>query len=54
MNIARVNETKAAINALSHDEAFYLWGCFSEKEWVEWDTQLESDFLSGKLNFLIE
>jgi len=54
MNLARVDEIKAAINALSHDEVLYLWDWFSEKEWAEWDAQLESDSLSGRLDFLIE
>ena len=54
MNLARVHEVKAAINALPHDEALYLWDWFSEKEWTEWDAQLEADSMSGKLDFLIE
>jgi hypothetical protein len=54
MNLAKVDEIKSAISALSHDEALYLWDWFSEKEWSEWDAQLEADSLSGKLDFLIE
>ena len=54
MNLARLDEIKSAISALSHDETLYLWDWFSEKEWAEWDAQLEADSLSGKLDFLIE
>ncbi len=54
MNLAKVDEIKSAISALSHDEVLYLWDWFSEKEWAEWDAQLEADSLSGKLDFLIK
>lgn len=54
MNLAKVDEIKAAINALSLDETLYLWDWFSEKEWMEWDAQLGADSMSGKLDFLIK
>jgi len=54
MNIARIEEIKTAINLLPHDEVLNLWDWFSEKEWAKWDAQVESDSLSGKLDFLIE
>ena len=54
MNVAKVENLKIAINALSHDEFLYLWEWLNEKEWSHWDSQIESDSVAGKLDFLIE
>ena len=39
MNLAKVKEIKAVINALSHDEALCLWGWFSDRNPFNWLSQ---------------
>lgn len=53
MSRAKVNEIKAAIEALSKDEYVRLRRWFSEMDWESWDRQIELDSESGKLDFLI-
>lgn len=49
-----VEEIKAEIKALPHQEYMRLVRWLSERDWVEWDEELERDSASGKLDFLIE
>lgn len=53
MSRTKVNEIKAAIEALSKDEYVRLRRWFSEMDWESWDRQIELDSESGKLDFLI-
>ncbi len=53
MSKVKVNEIKAAIEALPEDEYVRLRRWFSERDWERWDRQIESDSESGKLDFLI-
>ncbi|MEK6527201.1 MAG: hypothetical protein AABZ22_10040 [Nitrospirota bacterium] len=50
--MSKVEEIQAAIEALSRDEYVRLREWFSEREWEEWDKQIEMDSESGKLDFL--
>ncbi len=52
--MSKVDEIKAAIEALPEDEYVELRQWFSEKDWQKWDEQIEEDSKSGKLDFLIE
>ncbi len=47
-----VQEIKSAIGSLSHQEYMQLLSWIHEKDWVEWDMQIEADVASGKLDFL--
>ena len=49
----KVNEIKAAIEALSKDEFVQLRQWFSVMDWERWDRQIELDSESGKLDFLV-
>ena len=51
--MSRVDELKEAIECLSEDEYVQLRRWISERDWEEWDRQIELDSESGKLNFLI-
>ncbi len=50
---ANVEAIKAAIEALSETDYVALRQWFSEKDWENWDRQIEADSKSGKLDFLI-
>lgn len=52
--MSKVEEIQAAIEALSRDEYVRLREWFSEREWEEWDKQIEADSESGKLDFLVK
>lgn len=49
-----VQEIKLAIGTLPHQEYMQLLSWIHEKDWNEWDKQIESDIVSGKLDFLVE
>ena len=51
--MARVDELKTAIEALPKREFVRLRRWFTEKDWQEWDRQIEADSASGKLDPLI-
>ena len=50
----KIEEIKKSIEALPEEEFDQLRRWFSEKDWQKWDTQIESDSDSGKLDFLLE
>ncbi len=52
--MSKVDEIKAAIEALPENEYVELRQWFSEKDWQKWDEQIEEDSKSGKLDFLME
>jgi hypothetical protein len=54
MTLATITDIQIAIESLPPAEYQYLWRWFSEKEWANWDKQIETDSNSGKLDFLIE
>ena len=52
--MSKVDEIKAAIEALPDEDYAQLRRWFSEKEWEEWDQQIDADSQSGKLDFLVK
>jgi hypothetical protein len=54
MNSARLEEIQVAIESLPYEEYIRLRQWFSERDWGEWDRQIEADSESGKPDFLIE
>lgn len=52
--MSKVEKIQSAIESLSPEEYARLRQWFSEKDWEQWDEQIEEDAKSGKLDFLIE
>jgi hypothetical protein len=52
MNMTSVQEIKLAIGSLPHQEYMKLLSWIQDKDWGDWDKQLEVDITSGKLDFL--
>ena len=52
--MSTVEEIKSAISALSKEDYIRLREWFSEKDWEQWDEEIERDSSSGKLDFLTE
>ena len=50
---SNIEAIKAAIEALPETDYAALRQWFSEKDWKNWDRQIEADSKSGKLDFLI-
>ena len=50
----KVNEIKAAIEALPEEEYVQLRQWFSERDWQKWDEQIEKDSQAGRSDFLIQ
>ena len=49
----QVEEIQAAIQALPPESFVQLRQWLLEKDWEEWDRQIEADAKAGKLDFLI-
>jgi hypothetical protein len=54
MSIARVEEIQVAIESLPYQEYVRLRQWLTERDWRNWDRQIEADSESGKLDFSIE
>ncbi|MDE0159231.1 MAG: hypothetical protein OXI02_05890 [Candidatus Dadabacteria bacterium] len=52
--MSTVEEIKSAISALSKEDCVHLREWFSEKDWKQWEEEIEKDSSSGKLDFLME
>ena len=52
--MATVEEIQSEIESLSRREYMQLLRWIHEKDWEDWDKELEEDVLSGKLDFLVE
>ena len=52
--MTRIEEIESAVASLPMEEyrQFRVW--FLERDWAQWDKQIEADSGSGKLNFLIK
>ncbi len=50
----QVQEIQAAIESLPREDYVRLRQWFSERDWEEWDKQIEQDSQAGKLDFLIQ
>ena len=48
-----VQKIKTDIQALPHEDYMSLLSWIHERDWEEWDKQLENDIALGKLDFLI-
>ena len=49
-----VEKIQAKIVSLSPEDYAYLRQWFLERDWTAWDSQVEEDVESGKLDFLLE
>ena len=47
-------EIKSAISALSKEDYIHLREWLSERDWEQWDEEIEKDSASEKLDFLME
>lgn len=54
MQLVTVTDIQIAIESLSRTEYQHLWQWLSEKDWENWDKQIEADSNAEKLDFLIE
>ncbi len=52
--MSTVDEIKAAIETLPEPEYKILRQWLSERDWQDWDEELQRDAATGKLDFLIE
>lgn len=50
----RIEEIKNAIVSLPIDEYRKFRDWFLERDWEQWDKQIQADSESGKLDFLVE
>jgi hypothetical protein len=51
--MSKVEAIQSAIVSLSPEEYVQLRQWFVERDWEQWDQQIEEDTASGKLDFLI-
>jgi len=49
-----LEKIQSEIQALTPEEYADLKRWFLERDWAQWDRQIESDAAAGKLDFLIE
>lgn len=52
--MTKVQEIQTAIESLPCEDYVRLRQWFSEKDWENWDRQIEADSESGRLDFLIQ
>ncbi len=52
--MTKVQEIQAAIESLPREEYVRLRLWFTERDWEEWDKQIEQDSEAGRLDFLIQ
>jgi hypothetical protein len=52
--MSKLEKIQAAIESLSEEEYSRLREWFSEKDWEQWDKEIEVDSQSGKLDFLVK
>ena len=51
--MSKIDELKADIERLPSEEVSELFRWLSEKEWENWDKEIEADSEAGKLDFLV-
>ena len=54
VKMTKVQEIQTAIESLPREEYVRLRQWFSERDWEQWDKQIEADSETGKLDFLIK
>jgi hypothetical protein len=52
--MTRVEQLEQEIASLPVDEYTQLRNWIIERDWAEWDKQIEADAASGRLDFLLE
>jgi len=52
--MTKVQEIQTAIESLPREEYVRLRQWFLERDWDQWDKQIEADSEEGKLDFLIK
>jgi hypothetical protein len=52
--MTRLEHLEHEIAALPVDEYAQLCNWILERDWTEWDKQMEKDVAAGKLDFLVE
>jgi len=52
--MSAVKKIQSAIESLPHKEYMHLLSWIHERDWKEWDKQLENDVSTGKLDFLVK
>ncbi len=52
--MTQVEKIQVAIESLSLEDYAQLKQWFLERDWEEWDKQIEADSKAGKLDFLIK
>jgi hypothetical protein len=52
--MSKLENIQAAIESLSEEEYSRLREWFVEKDWEQWDQEIEVDSQSGKLEFLVK
>jgi hypothetical protein len=52
--MSRVEEIQSAIVSLSPEDYARLRQWFVERDWEQWDREIEEDAASGKLDFLLD
>jgi hypothetical protein len=51
---SKLENVQATIESLSEEEYRHLREWFLEKDWEQWDKEIEADSQSGKLDFLVK
>ncbi len=52
--MTRIEEIENAVASLPVDEYRQFRDWFLERDWVQWDKQIQADSQSGKLDFLVK
>jgi len=50
----QIEQLQKEIEALPQKEFIRLRNWFAEKDWEQWDKQIEADIAAGKLDFLLK
>ncbi|MGH8487666.1 MAG: hypothetical protein ACREXS_02005 [Gammaproteobacteria bacterium] len=52
--MSKLENIQVAIESLSEEEYSRLLEWFVERDWAQWDREIEIDSQSGKLDFLVK
>jgi hypothetical protein len=51
--MSKIDELKAEIESLPSQEVAEIFRWLSEKDWENWDKEIQADSQAGKLDFLV-
>ena len=54
MTMCTLEEIQSALASLSSEDYARLRQWFIDRDWEQWDQQIEADTAAGKLDFLVE